>query len=1640
MNFIYSHQFTSQLNQTQPLWTPLLLHPITQNNLVFVSTSNSVISIVNQLGCQILFDKNVSDDFISYFQVSQNGQLLIIGYGKSFVLYELGFNLNEVNQINMQKFDKKQEIQFILGIQRMIFDEKNDLLLIVGTKGLINAYDLSSKSYVSQIGTHTIQNAEIDDIYLSTDGKWLCVSSATFGLKLFQVQKNQFNNNSSMIFNEVGYGKYGNYTKYCQITSDLYIFCFDIQLGLLFVNFQSILQSIQNQFPIQIAFQQYWPFFTKIPTITQMIINQSESLLFLGTRSQGIYIFDISNRPKFILVQQIKSNHFVGSLKLSIDEQYLYFSDGSSLFTFQKQQKNLNNNFPNLFNIHQAKFDEFKLNSWKWRCYIDFNNSYFIGSFDITGIFVFPFHQNPYRLNISNYQMYPIIQDSVYLEPSGKYMIVPQQFTPDIIGVYQYNPIDDSPDQSDISLMNMKLVKSYPINLTQVGEMITFSYDRTFAVQTYATGLVLYNSTDIFDMQVYIVWQNPDFMVGENQGACITKDNQWVLSTIRLFGVYLLNVQNKTNPILSDYLLNLGGESIFISELYSYAYLVDLTKGFAIIDITYFPKIKVISRVPLEGYVIMALTLQNEEYILITQEERGMLTLIDMRDKKNPHVVNTIIYQSQTSQAVCMPKSQDYIFLTMSSGILMMPLQSDIQIHTDANLITYDHNQKVSNIQQIDKVNYNQNNDGVQIINEYIFQIGQTIQFNFNIIYPVSQYMQILQVYYYYNSQILSTPSFFSYDVTTQKLTFTVDQSLLGNTQQLINQNIILLWTVIPLDKTSFIYIAEDSYDLGVTNSTQSAQIYQYLLDQNILNAKGIVNNQYDFNKNFLLESEFQSILIDPSTMDNLQYQQIISQITLKINISLKKSCYMNPIRFYVIPSLTFESTNSKKFISTNQLGNIQIILQIDDQFGKFLLPTQTSVALYMSAKQDQLKIEGTLNEVNKILQQQIIFANNTIITNQISPNITITIIDNINYELVQILLIVDCKFIKLKEQLQVNTQNNLQMQMNQQYPQSVISIESQVKISFSSSTFYVSDSQIITHKCYYLNKKGVYELLSANFWLQQQNDKLSFIGTSTSSMYGEIYKFKIIAFDGYTQAEDEFQISITGVPFTYILNLLLEILGSLLALFGAYKKRYAFYNIIYKNKITFSEERVCCGQMYRKEIIILGRTQEVAQSILLKLQKKIQKHQSKVIKEMNQIKNQIFESAENQFSDYSESLNDKENQINFINEEKFKIKSNMNKKSIEKTLQKLKKMKKHQPITLLEQKYMNVTGHLIFSNVVEDILRFSIYPNQNIFKSKQEFFGEIIDQNSRIHKAVRAQISRQLLSLDLKTYEVYQFIKTYCTQNIQKNHNDWFKALVSIEYNKKENSKQKSIFPQLKLKCEILFEILQLLQLFSAKNDKHVPNNFKQMLDCVNKYQTDINIYLLREVIFADTFGFQGYMPSNLNPAVGQSIHLNPYDISQIIAYKEKKVNKWLKPLYQLLKIQYTKYGLFKNMRLPTWIEIDQRHGKIIIYGIPTKLDVEQIQIRIFDINGYIIQEFSLNIEINFQKPEQKLDQINNIFINSETQDEQNCLIIDLNKKNNQNYRTFDSASVTKILSARTNQNSIYNLLERQYNQNSQN
>ncbi|EWS75753.1 hypothetical protein TTHERM_000573208 (macronuclear) [Tetrahymena thermophila SB210] len=1590
ISYIYSPQFLNAQNLNNEKWTPLLIDIDKTNNLVFVSTGFSGISILDKHGSKILFSKSIDDYFIQHIQISNNAQHLFVGFQTHLRVYKLDFQINNSNELDMKSFVQLQEIEFQTGILKILYQEQQELLIVSGKFGIINAYDTSNKSQIYQIGTFTVDNPLINGLFLTKDAQWLYVSADTLGIVIFRLQDNYYQNNSKgqrqLQFIVAGEGIFGTQANFCQTTSDYYVFCFDFWYGFFISNSQQVIEAQQEQYPVQITFQGYWPFSQIVPTIQSLMVNQQETLLLIGVRSQGIYIFDITKRPQISLLQQIKADSLAYSIKLSQDEKYLYLSNSQSVLTYQQVEISLNNNFPNLFNIHQAKFDQLDQITHKSRCYIDSTNSYFIGAFDSDGIFVFPFYKNPYKLNISNYQSYPIASDSIYFESSNKYMIVPQKISNFPLEIYQYNPINSNQDQSNISLMNIKLVKKYNSNTIKVSEMITFSYDKTFAVQTHQTGLILYNSTDILNMSIYHLWENPDFIQGENQGACITKDNKWVLSTVRQFGVYLLNVEDKANPILSDYSLDFGGESILISQTFNYAYLIDGVKGFAIVDISSFPKISILSKIALEGYAIMSLPLQNEDYILVTQQEQGvLLTLIDIRDKHYPYIINKIMYGSQICQAICMPQTQGFIFLTLSQGILTIPMQSEIQIHTDANLITLNQSSGIPINERLNKSDLSLQIGSPQILNEYILQVGQKVQFSFSILYPVSKDISIENIYFYKDGQMVNLPSFFQFDLFSQSLQFTVQNQLLGNNQNQLNLIIILLWTIIPLDQTSFQYFSEDSNDFAVTTLDQSALIYQYLQNQNILDSNNKVNPSYDFSKDLQLNSQFKSQLVNSQLVSYNMYQIITQQLQQKINLTLKKSCYLNPIKFYVVPSLKFDNEKISQFISTNQIQLVSVTLQINIKDGKFVQLIQSSVVTFISPQQDQLKIQGSLENVNNVLYKKVIFSNNTQITENNSPNITITITDNTNYPLVQTFKISKSNFIKLKKQLQINQENNLQKQLENQYPNSVLYIASDVYISFSSNSFFVEDISQLSYKYLYETKNGIYEQIPPDFWLQQQDEQLNLKGSTTAKMYRNTYKFKIIASDGYTQAEDYFQVTVSGISYLYITNLLIQILGPLVAILGLYKYRGILYNIILKNKITYSDETAICGQLFHKEIVILGRTQETARIILNKLFKNILNQQKfkENIKE-KYIPEQYF------FEDIYKKSSHSQEQIDLLEEQQKQqgsqdqiIKGESIQKKIQITSQILQKLKKHNPKSILEQRYLDQQGQLRFSKVIEDILQNVIYLQEEYFNSYQEFKSEITDQNSRIHKAIRSLISRDLLNLDKKTKKLYEFIKYYCIQSNQINRNDWYKVVVDINYESKDNYlNQSQIFPRLKLKCETLYLVFQMLNLLPKQISQNPPKIFFKFSELVTEQNSNFNLYLLREVLFADVLGFKQKNPSLFSPSVGQSIHLNICDISQVIAFKKRKINKWLQPVFRVLNIEYTKFGAFKNMRLPAWMYLNQMNGKIYLHGVPEQYDSQEIQIRIYDNTGYVIRQFNLKILNNYELKNNNLkSQIDNIY-----------------------------------------------------------
>ncbi|EAR99295.2 calpain family cysteine protease (macronuclear) [Tetrahymena thermophila SB210] len=1609
----------NQLNQTNTsYWEPLSIQIAKDQDLVFISCGVNGIAIVDYLGSKILDTINFNGLYVQNFQVSHNGQILFLSLNSTIQVYKLVFEYKPNDSFKMVEVSMIQAVEFSQIITQMLYVEEVDILIVSGSTGLIASYNTKNKSNLYQTAFYQLDAQQITGLFLSKDFQFLYAGAYQQGMFLFKLndiadQKNQTN------FILAGEGFAGLSTNYCLQTRDYYAYCYDIWTGLYFSNFMYLTQIDESEYPIALNFTYYWPDQTVIPIISSLFLNSAESILFCGVRSYGIYLFDIRSRNKILLIEVIGSDINPFSMQLSKNEIYLYVSTSSNIFSFPQVQVELNDYFPNIFNIHQSSLSELDI-IYKPRCYVDFQDEYLFGAFDFNGLYVFPTYKNPYRLNVTSYQNYPINLDTILFDKSGKYIIVPSYYQGILLYIYQYSPLDNSKQQQEISPLNMKLIGQNSYNNTFYSVNMAFSVDKTIAAQAVEKEIIIYNTTDILSIQVLSVWSKPGFLVADIYDLCISLDNRWIIGVTLGQGYFILNISDKNNPILANHQTFQGGFAVVTSAYYNFAYIGEGSKGFAILDTSALPQIKFASRISLTGFTFMVQPIQNEDYILVTQSDKGTLTLIDMRDKYNPIIIYQLLYFNQQAQSVCLCNTLNYLFVTVSDGILTMPYQNEVQIHTEVSEI-----KTFSNTQQQQKLKYSKQNFGStnssRINNEYIFQIGQTVALDFKIIYPQNLNMKVSNIYILQNGNIETLPPQFNFDSKNQNLQIQVTTDLLDKNQMVSNLIIILIKTLIPIDQTSFFYSQEDSYDLAVTNLTQSALIFQSLIHQNVINIDGTLNQNFDVQKKLVLDAQLQKQLVDPSNISDSLYQNIISQITQKVSVTLKKSYSFNPFKFYVISSLKFDNNNRFHYISTNSLQIIQVILKVNSNTGKLIHKNQDSVTFQLSDSQDQLQIEGSQENVNKVLQQYIIFANASEINQNTQQSIQITINDNVNNPLKISINIFECSFIVLKKQLIVNKQLNLQKQLEQQFQNGIIDIESNIAISFSSQSFLVQDTSKITYQAYVQNEKDEFVLIPPSLWLQQQgNDKLNFKGITTSYLYGNVYRFQIQATDGYTKAVDYFTVQVYGIPFVYALNLLLKILGPLLGFFGIYRQRHYFYNIIFQSRVTFSQEEVDCGAKYQKQLIIIENSHEEGMYIVRTLFKKIMENSSFKFQQNQprahthsvsgvQQKN-IDNLFENRNSNKEGFQNDFKEFEKFEHQNNFNFKKNTN--NIQKVLLNLQKIKKQINKSSLERRYLNEKGSLVLSQAIQDIVSFNIIPKTYKQKTWSQYVNDLTDTNSVLQRIIRALISRYLLKLDQKTHIIYEYIKNYCYQNIQHNKNDWFKAIINIQYKNnpslKEVDSDINIFPSIDFNYKQLLFIFQQLHKTDNTQTLKIPKSFSQFQKYIETYFQDVNIFLLREVIFADVLGFPQYKPSSFQPSIGKSIYVHSYNISQIIAYKKREVSKHFQPIYRFLNIDYEKYGFSKNMRLPSWLQFDQRNGVIFLYGIPQKQDVEELLIKMYDTNRYVIRQFVLKVNFNILRSDKK-QQIDQIY----TQQEDSSQLVSSNQQ-----KIFSKLEMPKIIS----------------------
>ncbi|KAL4438794.1 hypothetical protein ABPG74_013467 [Tetrahymena malaccensis] len=287
--------------------------------------------------------------------------------------------------------------------------------------------------------------------------------------------------------------------------------------------------------------------------------------------------------------------------------------------------------------------------------------------------------------------------------------------------------------------------------------------------------------------------------------------------------------------------------------------------------------------------------------------------------------------------------------------------------------------------------------------------------------------------------------------------------------------------------------------------------------------------------------------------------------------------------------------------------------------------------------------------------------------------------------------------------------------------------------------------------------------------------------------------------------------------------------------------------------------------------------------------------------------------------------------------------------------INKLKQIKNqknsHNPII---NQFSRSDGSIRFSKIIQYMIQEKIsfsYNNQQ-YQAKY-LIKDLKDQHSRLYKCIRAVIARYVLQFDERTELFFEFLKEEAYSRFNYTQKDWYKHYTQINSSSSiMNDKLQIIcFPSVIIKKDVIKQTLVNLRLmnFNETMEKAISKEF-------------INLSLVYELLIAEALGLLDYTPNTFSKSQGESIHLNFFQISSVEAFKAIK-NPGCQSLRKMMNITLANYGATQNMKLPNWIKFDQKSGCIILQGVPTSSDLEDITIRIFDKQNFIIREFPLKV-----------------------------------------------------------------------------
>ncbi|KAL4502211.1 hypothetical protein ABPG72_000446 [Tetrahymena utriculariae] len=1526
-NWIYSPQFSYIINAKDQQSQFSKIKVSSSTGLIFVSQGDSGLMVVDPSQQFILIASQATTDNIMGFTVTRDANYVFMSNNGYLSVFDF------TSRTSLVQVAQDNTRVYIVDV-KLSPDEQN--LYIFQINGNVRILDVSNRIQPTFVGSITWQNSQIYTGLVTPDEKYIILCQDSYGLAIFALNRTPGSVTGTLVGSFPGQTQ--GYSHNVLLTPDQkYIINLDQKNGLSFADFTQVTSANPSSYPLTLNYylNQWWPSRLTIPSPYSFCLSNDGNFIFLGVRSIGIYTIDITNKQAPNTYMWSYFPYHGNAIALSPTGNYLYFSNAVSLMIFRRMAPIIGQKYVSLYNgLHTKGFEQSKTRFY-WRCDYDPVRKAYIGGFNTDGMWFLDV-SNPSQFNVLTQQYKPAGSsaptDSFYFKDSHQTLLASMNDGINFLAVV---------DASDYT--NLKIIQKIPMGQPFPGYVKDFDSNNsdTLLACSMDRTIVFVDTSVLGSYFVAAIWNFLPSMKGFATGVMISSSEKYFVGACRGYGYFVLDITDFNNILFVNYINSNGAEQVFMSFAFTHQfYLIDGLGGLFIMDQRKLPEFVPFSQITVDGWTNDITYLKGEQTVIISTLQQGMVYLLDISDNTNPFVVSSFQYGNQNSLYSCVTDDFSRLFINNNIQMRQLPLTVQAYLHTD----------------YIQVKGYSPQGDMIfDIINDpdsFKFSVGQTIKINICYLYQPLD-LVVSKVTLYQKQVPYPLPYWISFNSVElsfmiQILKDAVDPTNLDS--PLLNT--LVLTSLNPLATTDFVFTTGSCQ----TSNAQANSIFSQLQSAGTIDENNLVSTNLNFD-------DYQQITFQDTTLfpnANTAYNLCVSEL---VKYTLLNSIQSTPIYLKIYPSLFLIIDNSTKNYIQTQAQNVNIIIEIPKFTGKFIYINQPSVNIQVNLESNILSITGLVSNVNDFLAKKIIiFPIPPKKYSQIIAKVTVS--DSMNYPVIRELSVSQFPFLVQKQNIEINPKKTLQSQFSDN-----IFILNHFGFTIDPYTFIVPDfNTTVTYKVLIL-KNNKFQPFDNTDWLQYNSDGQNFYGNPPQETFQKSYTVQVTASDGFTKISDTFTVHVNQLPILFVLQWIATILGPLTGVLGAYKFRNIIYNILYYKRTRYSTIVCKPNESFNYKIPLILNEQRAARQII-KLLLKILEHKKITYNDI--VQNKVGT------TDQQEQTNPQPENTQKLVSQPSQLPANIDGRtndiySLSQSLRKkLPSLKQSQKKSKIEIFYLKENGDFNYAAFKQDLMQYDIQFNLNgVQTSTKNQKDDLDDEMVALSQCLKYQLVQRLIKFDKKCIAVLKYLKKYSLLlNPQLQESDWYKYYLMIESNEDLDQQGRMYtFPLLSLRFNQFLEPIQKLHLIDLETFQNLDEENVNNLIRENIFNTissqGVNLYLVQYAMIAEALGISDKQSSFLFPSYGESIHLDPHQITSLIAlrYAPGEHFKWLE---KLLGLDYKPYGPKGNMQLPSWLTLDMQQGLILMKGVPELQNVEDILIRVYTPSGCIIRHFILRVEEN--------------------------------------------------------------------------